>query len=278
MGFVNVTSLRRQLDQVLRMGLDVVGLAEVTLGNAGQRELRKELADAGYDVIWGAPCKRGRYGARVRSGGVAVIVKRPLKARMVPPSTPKQQQLFDAGRLVHIGIPFGKDCLHYICVYGYTNAAPCREQRQKNEELMQELRAMVAQLGNAPVVLAGDMNTPLHKSAVLTSNVQNGVIVDMAMLDAAARGLEEPETTCLAPNARQASRIDFIFGNPIAARAMTSCGLSAKCEVPVHKALEAHLRLGRRRQRGKGYRRPKKNPWLGAPGKQRRRGRGGPQT
>ena len=124
----------------------------------------------------------------------------------------------DAGRLLHVAVTIGRDIFHVVVVYGYTNAERDRSQRELNEALLREAVGIVAELGNAPAVLCGDLNTSIQGSLALASNIEAGVLHDFASLQAVATGTDV-QATCFPQENSRGTCIDHILGNSIATHA-----------------------------------------------------------
>eukprot|EP00973_Karenia_brevis_P059002 8215316-Karenia_brevis.AAC.1 len=54
-----------------------------------------------------------------------------------------------------------------MSVYGYPNADRDQDAKQMNEQLLAQLFEVAAEMGNVPVVVAGDINVQPHFSASL---------------------------------------------------------------------------------------------------------------
>ena len=109
-------------------------MTQIWITAAGQRHFNKLIAKAGYTVAWGAPCKRKRFAGRVKPGGVAVLVKQPLEVRSIVPDActhPAAHLAWEAGRFMHAVVPWGKQPIHVLALYGHPNSSCCLEQRGK---------------------------------------------------------------------------------------------------------------------------------------------------
>ena len=124
----------------------MVVLSETRLTEARQRQYGKLLADVGFVAVWGAPRARKRFNS-IAPGGVAVIARQELGAHLVPLDSDCAQH-YEAGRMVHAAVGLGKaTCLHIVGVYGHPNASTDREQRRKNEKLLEDGCKTISGLG-----------------------------------------------------------------------------------------------------------------------------------
>ena len=178
---------------MLAIGADVYPVTEHRLTIAGQREYDVLLADQGYSALWGAPCQRRR--GKVKPGGVAVVLRKGFQARIISGHSPERIKLHEEGRLLHVALHLGAQVVHMFVVYGHPNAGTDREQRLKNELLLAAVLKWAAELGDVPVLICGDLNTPAEASAVLSSALSTAKLWDMGSLAAMADGLE-PANTC----------------------------------------------------------------------------------
>ena len=211
----NSSSLKTQLQSVVDLRTNVIGLSEHRLTASYQRQFDELLAEKGYSAAWGAPCKRKRFGGKVKPGGVAVLVRHPLTARAIVPDARRQpdaHQAWEAGRLMHAAIPMGKQTLHIIVVYGHPNSSTCLEQRGKNEPMLRAALQLMAELGKAPVFFVGDLNTTIEASGELTSAIRLGHVTDLARLqDGGGKPICIPKVTS------EGTRIDHLLANSTAA-------------------------------------------------------------
>eukprot|EP00973_Karenia_brevis_P031519 4347947-Karenia_brevis.AAC.1 len=67
----------------------------------------------------------------------------------------------------------GRDVLHAF-FYGYPNAASNPDAMQKNEELLQAMFEVGAELGNVPLLVLGDFDIGPQKSAMLQAALATG--------------------------------------------------------------------------------------------------------
>ena len=210
--------------------------------------------------MWGAPRPQTRFNGPVKAGGVAIIARHGTTLREVPLTDPRAIRFHAAGRLLHgvVALPSG-ECIHTICAYGYTNAAREQLQRQQNEELMETVCDLIAGLGNAPALFAGDLNTTLEASSVLSRAVAAQSLHDIALMQSAVDGLAA-QPTCFAKDNSPGTRIDLMLANSTAIGAFQQFQLRLDINVPVHRALEASLAFEGVYQEGVRYRRPQSLP------------------
>ena len=254
----NCTSLNSQLEAVLHLDADILGLSEVRLTAAGQRQHEALLEQRGYRVAWGAPCRRKRFGSKVQHGGVAVLTRAHINVRAVVPDAKKQPEAFrcwEEGRLMHAVIPVGRQTVHVVVVYGHPNSATDIHQRVKNEALLASAMALMAQLGRVPVFFGGDLNTTIEASGELTAALRLGNFLDLAELQ---EGGAAP--TCFPRNTSVGTRIDHLFANVLASTLVTQSRQMKESALPTHVPLQCEINLNLVSQQGFRFRTPRMLP------------------
>ena len=161
--------------------------------------------------------------------------------QLLPPATKREEHFHHLGRFIHGALLLGKDCLHLIGLYGFTNAERDRTQRLQNEDLLSVACEAVAKLGNEATLIVGDLNTSTDASTVLQTNLQAGVLEDFAWTQARLDG-SEPENTCYVRETSKGSRIDHILANSVASLGFQGFD-SVPCDAPTHKATRCLLQL-----------------------------------
>ena len=232
----NVTSLRTQIESVMSIPADVLGAQEIRLCESGQVDMARDLFDRGWNVVFGRPMARRPGSNRVAPGGVAVLARRGIRMQAVPPQGAPGIWLWNSSRFVHAVVEFSIGMVHVISIYGYTNAWTNVSQRERNEEFLAYLFRYIATLGDVPLLLLGDFNTPPEYSAVLTSEIGRGNIFDLASITAQAQGVPAPPT-CHAHANSPGSRIDLAFANHILAPSCRGCHPLPDSALPVHTPL-----------------------------------------
>ena len=135
-----------------------------------------------------------------------------LSMQKVAPVGELATKLYNTRRFVHAAIATGKgtDMIHVISVYGYPNAARCREARAANEDLIRDVMLYVAMLGDVPVFLCGDWNTHVEASHSLHKSIGFGQIYDLEATFVKARGAD-PQVTCVPKETSVGTRVDMFF-------------------------------------------------------------------
>ena len=159
-------------------------------------------------------------------------------------ATKASKEFHEQGRLLHAAIPLEGHCLHLVGVYGHPNSATCREQAAKKEPLLQEAMQMVARLGGAPAILAGDLNTTVEASPCLLESTRFHGITDLACV------CGEPQPTCFQQVKSQGTRIDHALANPAAASLMRSFDVMQDTGLPTHRPLQVRLSVDGLSQEG----------------------------
>ena len=251
----NVTSLHTQIESVMRIPADVLGRQEIRLSQAGQVEMAHTLREKGWHVVFGKPLVRPAGSNRVPPGGAAVLARCGLRVQAVPPQGADANWLWNTSRFCHAVVEFSIGMVHVISVYGHTNAWSNISQRNKNEELLTVLFRYIASLGDVPILILGDFNTPPEFSAVLSTELGQGRIIDLAATYAQAKGTQ-PQPTCHAHADSSGSRIDLAFANHVLAPSCKGCELLEDSALPVHTPLLVSLETGAVSQKGPCFHTP----------------------
>ena len=246
----NVTSLNSQLEAVLTLPGSVLLLQETRLGEVGQRSMGARLRERGWQAAWGKPQPQlessyNNSAWNVAAGGVAVLARRGLPLRLVPPHDDAERMLWETGRWCHATIPYGsgRHLLHLMSVYGYTGSGKPDENR-RNDDLLRDVLAVASTLGDVPIVVAGDFNTQPDHSAILLAAYATGKWHDVAASVAAAAGVT-PAATCYNRSDRSngGTRIDYVLANSVAFTAVENLTLVQDSGVPTHLPLRLVLNL-----------------------------------
>ena len=241
----NVTSLRQQFDEVLRIPWHVACLQEVRLTSAGQFDMRQQLQEAGCSVVFGKPQEELTNPWHCKQGGVAIVTRNGLTLQSVKPVCEVETRLFETRRFVHaaFGIGNGSRVAHVFCVYGFSGANNCTRRMAMNEQLLSDTFHVAAGLGEVPVVLAGDFNVTPDISSALQRSMSTGRWCDTADMCAKARGVD-PDPTCFIRSPSVGSCIDAIFCNNVFRTALGESGVFADSTLPTHRPVMAEMRIG----------------------------------
>ena len=136
----------------LDQAADILLLQETRLVSDALRGAKAEAKRHQYWGLWTPAVRRGRMGAA--SGGLAQLshVSRPW--REIKPAEPGLH--WREGRWAHSAIWAGGRHIHLFNLYGWPAGTPGRAQLQA--DLWLEVFAVVAGLGSAPWIVAGDWN------------------------------------------------------------------------------------------------------------------------
>ena len=245
---LNVTSLDAHFDVLRDVPAHVVGLQETCSSRRQQEEvdwvLRKgDGRPQEWAFLWGKerPPRRsknapsGNIACGQRGGGVATMVRQPCVSRAVPNSAITAG--FEDGRVMHsmVALGSGATFLHVFVVYAHSgcdNKTVAAREALLNSVLFEAQ----AQVGGAPAVVLGDLNTDVARSPTLRRALENEW-VDAAVLQATRSGGDPPPTYT---STRASSRIDYVLMNRIAAQSFVSCSTSL-AGVPNHSLVSVTL-------------------------------------
>jgi exonuclease III len=146
-----LSRLDEQADRVLRHRPDVLCLQEV-IPNALQR-WRGRLQAAGYTVVASAVAPEA---ARVHRLGVLVASRLPLTGSDQPVAVPWPERLLSAD-VQPAGWP---QALRVVCLHAPLSQRP----DQVKVRTFEAVYAILADLGDRPAILCGDLNTPQYEA------------------------------------------------------------------------------------------------------------------
>ena len=253
----NVTSLRRQYDEVLRLPWDLICLQEVRLTSAGQYDMRQRLEGDDCSVVFGQPQDSLSNPWHCKQGGVAIAARNGLRLQAVQPVNDVERALLATKRYVHAAVPIGngKQVLHVISLYGFSGASSCSARMSLNESLLSQVFQVLAVLGNVPVLLAGDFNVNLDSSAV----IQTAKWIDACKTCASAQGAQ-PDPTCFVRNTSTGTRIDAFLANASSRCLLGEAGVLLDSTLPTHCPIALELKLGSCMKHVVVVKRPKRIP------------------
>ena len=251
---INSTSLPAHFEELVACPGDIVGLQEARICPVKQQLWEGRLKEKGWDVVWGkgVPTKRGRP----VPGGVCILARRHIRLQAVPMDRDEGPGLFESGRVVHAAAALGDgtSILHVFSFYGHPNAGHDPQARTKNEALLQQLLSYIARLGNVPVLILGDFNVEIERSAILTSSEQAGKLWDVLP----TLGADEP--TCFAHDTSQGTRIDMILASPSVMACCRGACVMRECGYPTHRPVVVNLNVDTHNQVGDKFKVPEEIP------------------
>ena len=223
-------------DYVGELPGDVLALQEVRLTIDGMAIVEPKFTSANWQQVWGKPqpCRTNTPNhpnspLDAKQGGVSLHVQHQHLA--VPsPRTELGEELFETGRWQStvIRVNGGTQLIHVITAYGFPRANDRNEEYESNETFLGKVFTEALSLGEVPVIVCGDFNIHVDRSQELSQRLISGQWRDAAAVYANANG-EDPEPTYKFREVE--SRVDFVFMNPAAARALESVEVM---EVPFH--------------------------------------------
>ena len=246
----NMTSAYTHIDAIVACAASVQMIQESKLTDEAQLEFAREECLRGWSMVFGAPLEHPH-----ESNGVAVLARPGVVMRKVPPQGETGRVLWASKRFCHAVIVLEDVVLHCISLYGFTNSATCRESREKNEALLQQVFSYLAEFGDVSIVIGADFNIdPLCSNTLFTAQ-QTRKWADAAQLQFTLDG-HEPEKTCFVRETSKGSRIDGVFLSQGIAPAFQGLKVSKLTGVPTHRQLELTLDKTFARQEGMRFKTP----------------------
>ena len=241
---MNVTSLRQQFDEVLRLPWHVACLQEVRLTAAGQFDMRARFEAACCNIVFGSPQDELTNPWHCKQGGVAIVCRGGVTLQSVSPACEVERELVDSRLFVHAAFDLrdGSRVAHVMCMYGYSGANQSSERMALNEKLLSNSLLVTARLGDVPVMIAGDVNVNPDTSSALQRAVATGRWLDAAHVCAQSQGFVA-DPTCFVRSTSVGSRIDVIFMNSVMRPMLGEAGALLDSTLPVHCPVASELGL-----------------------------------
>jgi len=245
----NVTSLPANFAAVVKLPGNVLALQETRLGEVSQRSQRSLLRRAGWQSFWGKPqpLRMGEYhvsAGNALPGGVGILVREGIPARLVPPVSAARQILWDTGRWCHAEISYGSGAqvLHVMSVYGHAGdgSAHCND---TNDAFLRQVFVVAAELGQVPIFIVGDFNITVTASQVLSQALASRNWLDAAASWSRAQG-REPACTCYPRLTSRGSRLDLVLANFTAWQGVLQCDIVPDSGLPTHTPVRTVLQSG----------------------------------
>ena len=171
-------------------------------------------------------------------GGVATFVRQPCVARTTADSCLSTG--FNDCRVMHsiVATGNGSTFLHVFVVYAHSGNKDRKVAAARESLLHSVLFEAQAQIGNAPAVVLGDLNTDATRSATLKLALENSW-VDAAGLQATTDGASPPAT--YTSSRTTGTRIDYVLLNRAAAQSFVKCSTFAVGGIPNHRCVSVTL-------------------------------------
>ena len=176
----NITSLRKNWPLLSTLNADLFLCQEITLNANGQNSMKRVLVNNGCRVSFGPATKPKLSGSPKKfslwnacSGGLLPLsLKRPIAL-----------QTYRA--MVMLSPVVSAQCrgVYIFNVYGYVGAGPKNaEAYRNNENLLEEIFARAATLGDVPILVIGDFQTDPQHSKTLGTLILSGCCHDLGNL------------------------------------------------------------------------------------------------
>ena len=258
----NATSLQTNFSALVGCAapeVQVILVQETKCTARSQQAVKTELAQLGWNVVWGKALEewRSQYEAKA---GVAILVRAGVPHVAHKPEDAEEQQLWNSCRWVRAKVACGGGAqwIDVTSVYCHVTDADARE------ELLQDTFVSVAAAGDMPCFVGGDFNTTVEDSATLAGVLDGGLWRDVAEEHARAHG-NEPDDTFVTTRMRNdgtttASRIDYVLANRGAFTAVKTVKVLADTGIPQHRPIHVGLDVAEYAQQVLQFRLPKEFP------------------
>ncbi len=198
---VNIAAARPKIELIAKWDSDVILLQETKMSSTAIAEGRDKLNSKGWTLKHGTPCKvikrttkrTAAAATEAARGGVAAVLRNP-RTPVPTPTTKLMTELRATGRWEEIVLPAKASTAHVgaATTYGVTGAASNPRAYKENEALLAKAVLRLIEFGDAPYLIAGDINIEPCDSEVLAGAIEVGIIIDIG--HAARRG-REPDLT-----------------------------------------------------------------------------------
>ena len=222
LGSVNLSSLNTQSQCLKSISASVLLLQETRIKETGQKAMRDMLFnERKWEVLWGSGVPSAL------TAGVAILTKQGVPICPISPATPEGGAAYAAGRLMIAAVALGNGdrVIHVINVYAHAGQQP--RQNNMREALIATAFREAAALGNVPVAIGGDWNTPPCNSGSICTALMSGKWHDAGALT----GLDQ-EPTYHGPQG--SSRLDYWLVNNGTLPMVQGYKVETNCAIPSH--------------------------------------------
>ena len=209
---INITAWYPALPLVSRLGASVVAVQEHSVGLADLQVARAAARKEGFEAYLSPPDPE----TLAPSGGVGILVKKPLGSQPVKANTEAYEKASQAGRALLCMVALGGRCPAMVgSFYGWASQEKGEDKYARTSELMDALVRETLHWDSLPVFLLGDMNAPLERVAAMHHFVEVGAFHDAGAIASAWGGVDFAPTA-QAHNSDRQTRIDYVFMNSAA--------------------------------------------------------------
>jgi exonuclease III len=206
---LNVNSLRLHLPTAALLEWDILCAQETGCTLLNINACLSTCKDSGIQLFHGPLIPASQ------SGGVAICSKAYHLIEGHYAHSEHYHLLHSSLRWKHMMVPLTRNsCLNLHTVYGFSGSNSSMSASHCNESLLQSLFLEIAQGGDAPALVMGDLNVLTHKSPTLQHAITNLGWVDV--LHTLGDLSDTFRSTYEDFQDKRGSRIDFVLANPTA--------------------------------------------------------------
>ena len=203
---LNITSLSANTELLAKMSGHLIFLQELAATKAMVKKSAKYLREMGWK-IYASPVAE-----TIKGSGVGVMARTPLTVIEWKPRSATYKALYSIGRCAIYGIEVQGEAMWFAVIYGATGGHCSQEAAQKTDIAMACLIDELADVVGDPMGIIGDVNAEIEDIPTAWDLVENEGWKDLGE-HAHIWGGRKAEPTCQAPNARTATRRDYMLVN-----------------------------------------------------------------
>ena len=174
-------------------------------------EIKWKLRERGWDSIFSCLDPELRH----NTGGLAALCRTPFRVYKMAPMTTLVQKLVTGGRLQLLGMDLGSETpLLLFNIYGWTGARQDDMAASRTDAIIAAIEKEVEKQPPGPMAIAGDLNSSVERLPSLQHLMNTHSWIDVGAR-ASFFGGTDCQTTCMGPNASEATRNDYFICNPL---------------------------------------------------------------
>ena len=193
---VNVGSLEKH-QHILNIDANAIAIQETRHTRANQRELSFKADASDKEIHWGPPMKFNSNG-QCEWGGVAIVTT-PCTSRILEGKEDASKHfhsLIATNRVVFAWASINSSHSILIAnVYCFSGAQSDPAKHVANDNILRQIFELVAQFGNIPIAICGDLQAVPHSYSSIREAIARGIFFD-PFLSQSGDEMDRPSTFC----------------------------------------------------------------------------------
>ena len=231
---INPTSLETKKLTLAGMDAHLIFIQEHGSTLAQQKKIAKELREEGW-ILHATP-----PGPGVRNTGVGCLSR--IGFTIIPweAKTKEYADAYNLGKCAIYSLDIGRSRLNFATLYGATGGIERMESAQQTDYIMSVLMDELDQDPYTLTLVLGDLNADTQDIPTIQYCLDREGWTDLGSVASIWQG-EDEQTTCFAPNAKVATRRDYMFSNPAMLPRICCYYVDQTDTFPVHQPIRTAI-------------------------------------